>query len=106
MRPAGAHRAAAPLGRAPAVDANPVRIGFCDRRQTWFQARQRGLRGRVIHDEARALKPKTGADDETHQKIELGIAIEFGVAHNALTRRCSHKFRIACAVCVDPGVAL
>ena len=77
------------------------------RRMPRLQSRQRGLRGRVVADEAGPLATQAGADDEPHQQIELGIAVEFGAALDALAPRgCAQQLLIARAVRVDPRVEL
>jgi hypothetical protein len=50
--------------------------------------------------------PISGADDEAHQQIELGVAIERGIAGDAVARGAAASSRSIGAVRVDSRVAL
>ncbi len=77
-----------------------------DRRRSRFQPCERGLRGRVVADEARPLQPQSGTHDEPHQKVEPGIAIEIGMAVDTMVARRFGQLVRGGAVHVNAGVTL
>ena len=74
------------------------------RRLPGLQARERGLRGGVIADETRAVAPELRCDREPHQQIELGVAVEIGLAGDAQSLRRAVELAIVRAVRIDSRV--
>ena len=74
-------------------------------RQSRLQARERGLRGGIVADEAGPLAPELRADGESHQQIELGVAVEI-VPRRRCPRRCGCAVELAIVrgVRIDAGV--